>query len=127
MTATLTATERAIALGILADTDLLQTEADRLRCGGAGGFTGRRRVQHGRRLALLDAALHYGPRVDLAVWLGTEPTPAVRQAGRRALARLEAAGLIERSAPLGGRMSHARLTAVGLSVAKEAARAEAHP
>lgn len=127
MNTPLTDAERLILLGILADTRRLRAEADRLRACPPSIYTGARRVQEGRRLWELTRALEFGPRVDLAVWLGAEPTPAVRQAGCRALARLEAAGLIERSGPLGGRLTHARLTAVGVSVAKEAARAEAAP
>jgi hypothetical protein len=52
-----------------------------------------------------------GVRIDLLTWTG-EDGPAARQAGRRALERLERAGLLERFAPV-QRLTHARLTAMG--------------
>lgn len=60
----------------------------------------------------------YGVPLNCGYWIGEELTPAVRQACRRALEKLEAAGLIERFARWGGNLTHAKLTDAGEQAAK---------
>jgi hypothetical protein len=128
MTTNLTGVERQILLGIMDDECAALAKARLLRRVRAEGFTGYRRIQHFRSLAEAEAAPIQGVRVDLGGWLETEATPDVRQKGGRALARLAAAGLIDRTADgRGGRLTHALLTAVGRGVIAEWLKARFTP
>lgn len=69
----------------------------------------------------------YGVPVDFAYWTGEPMDPAARQACRRALAKLEAAGLIQRSARWGRNLTHAKLTEAGEALAKQLSDSPSQP
>jgi hypothetical protein len=123
----LNSTDRKILHGIMdAELEALQL-ARRLRKVHAEGFTGYRRVQHFRALAEAGAAPRQGVRVNLERWLKVGLTSAVCRAGHRALVKLAAAGLIERTAPLGGKLTHAILTAAGRGIVCDELKAQFSP
>ncbi len=115
----LTDTDHRILEGIARDTTRLIERAHFLR----NNWTAR--CQAGRELVAAEWAKEgRGVRIDLVGWLGSD-SAAIRKAGQRALAKLEIAGLVERSAGYGEKLTHANLTANGVAELAAPTAAEA--
>src|SRR3712207_6307497 len=102
----LTDLDRRLLTGIARDTQRLR--ADLPRHGDGLGPWHQRLAAARRRMASQEAA-DVGVRVNLLGWTGRNDD-AGRQAGRRALAKLAAAGLLTRHGYAGGPLTHAKLT-----------------
>jgi len=108
--------QRIILTGVLADQRRIANQD-------VGQFDGMSRQQRGRhRLRIAEARAGLVP-IDLAGWLGREPTNSERVMFHREYGRLEARGLIERCNLHGGhrgrRTTHLRLTSAGRRLAED--------
>ena len=105
----LTDLDRRLLVGIARDTQRLRAAPP----GPGDGFgSWHQRLAAARRRTASREAADVGVRVDLLGWAGRNDD-AGRQAVRRALAKLEAAGLLTRHGYDSGPLTHAKLTPLG--------------